>query len=212
MKVGKLIIRSLEQLDWLIGKLENVILITAVLSMALLNIGNVLGHNLFGKGFTFSDEINQALLVIITFVGVAKGARHGRNIRMSAMYDQFKGPWRKGLNIIITTGSAVVLFYLAYLAVLYEVQLRDIGQTTPALGIPLWLIYLVVPFGLFIAALQYSMTTLRNLTAKALYRSYHELEVYEEVDLDAVEDPAEGRPPQDKTNKNKTDHNQKDRN
>ena len=200
------VINALVKLDWLIGKLENGILIGSVLAMALLNIGNVLGDNLLGKGFVFSEEINQALLVIITFVGVAKGARHGRNIRMSALYDQLKGPWRKGLNVIITTGSAVVLFYLAYLAVLYEIQIRDIGQTTPALGIPIWIIYLVVPFGLFIAGLQYTMTSIRNLTSKELYRSYHELEVYEEVNLDDYEDPIAGKPPQDKT-----EHNQKDR-
>ena len=138
--------RMLIRLDWLIGWIENIVLSGAILLMAAINIANVLGDNLLKQGLPFAGEINQALLVMITFVGVAKAARHGRNIRMSAIYDQLKGRWRKGLNILITTGSAVVMFYLAYYAVLYEVQVRSIGQATPSLGIPLWTLYVLVPW------------------------------------------------------------------
>ena len=180
--------RALIRLDWLIGWVENIVLSGAILLMATINIANVLGDNLLQQGLPFAGEINQALLVIITFVGVAKAARHGRNIRMSAIYDQLKGPWRKGANIVITTGSAVVMFYLAYYAVIYEMQVRSIGQATPSLGIPIWILYLLVPIGLFMAGLQYTLTTVRNLTSKEVYRSFMELEVYEDADLNAAED------------------------
>lgn len=179
--------RALIRLDWLIGWVENIVLSGAILLMATINIANVLGDNLLEQGLPFAGEINQALLVIITFVGVAKAARHGRNIRMSAIYDQLKGPWRKGANIVITTGSAVVMFYLAYYAVIYEMQVRSIGQATPSLGIPIWILYLFVPIGLFLAGLQYLLTTVRNLTSEEVYRSFMEREVYEEADLNAVE-------------------------
>ncbi len=190
------ILRAIAGLDWLLGWLENIVLSVSIMGMAVLNIGNVLGNNLVGKGFLFTVEVNQALLVIITFIGVSKGARHGRNIRMSAIYDQAKGNWRKAMNIIITAGSAAVMFYLCWYAVIYEAQVRSIGQTTPNLGIPLWVLYLAVPFGLFLAGLQYTLTTLRNLTSKDLYRSFTELEVYEEADLAAVEgEKLEGEDP-----------------
>ncbi|WP_082663906.1 MULTISPECIES: TRAP transporter small permease [unclassified Guyparkeria] len=180
--------RMLIRLDWLIGWIENIVLSGAILLMAALNIANVLGDNLLKQGLPFAGEINQALLVMITFVGVAKAARHGRNIRMSAIYDQLKGRWRKGLNMLITTGSAVVMFYLAYYAVLYEVQVRSIGQATPSLGIPLWTLYVLVPVGLFMAGLQYTLTTVRNLVSKELYRSFLEKEAYEDADLYAEEE------------------------
>ena len=180
--------RMLIRLDWLIGWIENIVLSGAILLMAALNIANVLGDNLLEQGLPFAGEINQALLVMITFVGVAKAARHGRNIRMSAIYDQLKGRWRKGLNMLITTGSAVVMFYLAYYAVLYEAQVRSIGQATPSLGIPLWTLYVLVPVGLFMAGLQYTLTTLRNLVSRELYRSFLEKETYEDADLYADEE------------------------
>jgi len=179
--------RAIGGLDWLLGWFENIVLSVSIMAMAVLNIANVLGNNLLGQGIMFTVEINQALLVIITFIGVSKGARHGRNIRMSAIYDQAKGHWRKGMNIVITAGSAAVMFYLCWYAVIYEAQVRSIGQTTPNLGIPLWVLYLAVPLGLFLAGLQYTLTTLRNLISRDLYRSFTELEVYEEADLTAVE-------------------------
>jgi len=180
--------RMLIRLDWLIGWIENIVLSGAILLMAVLNIANVLGDNFLKQGLPFAGEINQALLVMITFVGVAKAARHGRNIRMSAIYDQLQGRWRKGLNMLITAGSAVVMFYLAYYAVLYEMQVRSIGQATPSLGIPIWTLYVLVPIGLFMTGLQYTLTTLRNLVSADLYRSFLEPETYEDADLYAEEE------------------------
>lgn len=174
--------RFLAGLDRLLGWVENAMLSGGILLMAGLNIANVLGDNLLHQGIASTEEINQALLVIITFVGVAKGARHGRNIRMSAAYDQLKGLPRKALNVIITTGTAVLMFALAWFAIDYEAQVRALGQATPSLGIPLWIIYLWVPIGLTLSGVQYLLTTFRNLTSRELYRSFTERETYETLE------------------------------
>ncbi len=174
--------RFLAGLDRLLGWVENAMLSGGILLMAGLNIANVLGDNLLHQGIASTEEINQALLVIITFVGVAKGARHGRNIRMSAVYDQLKGVPRKALNVVITTGTAVLMFALAWFAIDYEAQVRALGQATPSLGIPLWLIYLWVPIGLTLSGIQYLLTTFRNLTAPELYRSFTERETYDTLE------------------------------
>jgi len=174
--------RFLGGVDHVLAWVENGMLSGGILLMAGLNIANVLGDNLLHQGIAATEEINQALLVIITFVGVAKGARHGRNIRMSAAYDQLKGLPRKTLNVIITTGTAVLMFALAWFAIDYEAQVRSLGQATPALGIPLWLIYLWVPIGLTLSGIQYLLTTFRNLTSSGIYRSFNELETYETLE------------------------------
>lgn len=184
--------RFLVWVDKVLAVIENVMLSGGIMLMAALNIANVLGDNILHTGIASTEEINQALLVIITFVGVAKGARHGRNIRMSAVYDQLSGTPRKALNIIITTGTAVLMFVLAWFAVDYEAQVRALGQATPSLGIPLWLIYLWVPFGLIISGIQYLLTSVRNLTSRKLYRSFNEEETYEtlesEIESGLIED------------------------
>jgi TRAP-type C4-dicarboxylate transport system permease small subunit len=54
------------------------------------------------------------------------------------------------------------------------------GRTTTALGIPVWVPYIIVPVGLFLGAVQYSLTVWRNLNERAIYRSFTEPERYEE--------------------------------
>ncbi len=175
--------RLLGGIDWLTAIIENTIIAGSILLMAGVNIANVLGNNLFQASLPFTEEINQSLLVIITFVGIGAAARHGRHIRMSAIYDQLEGRWRKGLNVLTALSTAILLFVLAWYAVSYEVRVRELGQATPALGIPLWIIYVWVPIGLFIGAVQYLLTTWKNLTTEGVWRAFTEREEYEQVEV-----------------------------
>lgn len=169
---------------------ENTIIAGSILLMAGVNIANVLGNNLFGASLPFTEEMNQSLLVLITFVGIGAAARHGRHIRMSAIYDQLKGHWRKGLNLLSTLATAGLLFLLTWYAIQYEVRIRELGQATPALGIPLWVIYLWVPVGLAIGGIQYLLTAWRNITTEGVWRAFNEREEYEQVEVGQAEQDA----------------------
>jgi C4-dicarboxylate transporter, DctQ subunit len=44
---------------------------------------------------SFSEELNSILIILITFAGISYAARHGRHIRMSAIYDALPPKGRK---------------------------------------------------------------------------------------------------------------------
>jgi hypothetical protein len=51
------------------------------------SVGNVIGRFVFGRSLYFAEEVNQFLIILITFAGIGYAARNGRHIRMSAFYD-----------------------------------------------------------------------------------------------------------------------------
>lgn len=173
--------RALSLLDAGIARFEAAVLSGGVMAMALVTIANVTGRNVFGHSLAFADEVNQALLVLITFIGIGYAARRARHIRMSALYDQLGGRPRKVLIVLVSVGTALLLSALTWFAAQYAWQVHQLGGVTPALRIPLYLIYAWVPVGLALGAVQYVLAAWRNLVSTDTWLSYSERDEYKSV-------------------------------
>ncbi|MCK7543012.1 TRAP transporter small permease [Marinobacter bryozoorum] len=169
-------------IDLLIARIEAVMLAVGVLLMALNTCINVIARFVFGEGLFFSGEINRILIILITFAGLGYAARHGRHIRMSAIYDTLPTAARKVLMVIIALFTAAVMFFLCYYSVEYIQNLYSRGRVLPALGMPIWIIYLWVPIGFAITGVQYVLTAIKNLLARDVYLSTSVLDGYADTE------------------------------
>jgi len=179
--------RALAAVDRGIAYFEAFVLAAGILLMAANSIANVLGRFVFSQSLYFSEELNQFLIVLITFVGLSYAARKGRHIRMSALYDQLSDRGRKILMIVIATVTAAVMFVLAWYAYEYVSRVARLGKVTPSLQLPLWLTYVWVPIGFVITGIQYVLTVIQNLRHPDVYISYEQVDSYEEVEGAAAE-------------------------
>jgi TRAP-type C4-dicarboxylate transport system permease small subunit len=172
--------RILAAIDNGIARFEAFVLAFGVLLMAANSIANVIGRFVFARSLYFSEELNQFLIVLVTFVGLGYAARKGRHIRMSAVYDQLSDRQRKAMMILIAGVTAIAMFVLAYYSFMYVVRVATLGKVTPSLQIPLYLTYFWVPLGFIITGIQYVMTIMKNLQSEDIYISYEQIDTYEE--------------------------------
>lgn len=168
--------------DLIIARIEAVMLAAGVLLMALNTCINVIARFVFGEGLFFSGEINRILIILITFAGLGYAARHGRHIRMSAIYDTLPTGARKALMIVIALFTSIVMFVLCYYSVEYISDLYDRGRVLPALRIPIWVIYVWVPVGFAITGVQYVLTAIKNLMARDVYLSTSVVDGYTDTE------------------------------
>ncbi len=173
---------ALYLLDRVIAKFESWVLAYGVILMAVNSIANVIGRFVIGQSIYFSPELNQFLIVLVTFVGLGYATRQGRHIRMSAFYDQLPDRGRKILMIVIALVTGVIMFVLAYYSYNYVDRLARLGKVTPALQVPLYLTYLWVPVGFVITGIQYFLTVLRNFQKSDVYISFEHVDSYDEMD------------------------------
>ncbi|MCG2579466.1 MAG: TRAP transporter small permease [Marinobacter sp.] len=158
-------------IDEIIAKTEAVMLAVGVMLMAVNTCVNVIARFVFGEGLFFSGEINRILIILITFAGIGYAARHGRHIRMSAVYDTIPPKGRKVLMIFIALFTSLVMFFLCYYSYEYVVTLYGRGRILPALGFEIWWIYVWAPIGFAITGIQYFLTAIKNFTSKDIYLS-----------------------------------------
>jgi TRAP-type C4-dicarboxylate transport system permease small subunit len=174
-------------LGWIdtgISKAEAVILALGVILMAINTIANVVSRFALGESLHFSEEINRILIVMITFAGIGYAARHGRHIRMSAIYDAVPTGGRRWMMIVISLFTALVMFVLCYYSIGYISTLYGRGRVLPSLSIPVWMMYVWVPIGFAITGIQYLLTAIKNLTSRDVYLSTHVVDGYKDTETE----------------------------
>lgn len=180
--------RMLTLTDSVIGKAERLVLGWGIIIMAVNTIANVFGRYLFSQSIYFTEELNEFLIVIITFMGLGYVTRKGRHIRMSALYDLLSVRNRKRLMGIIATLTAVAMFILAWYSLEYVSKLASRGRVTPSLQIPLYLTYIWVVLGFTMTGIQYVLTAFRNLdlSDEDVYISFSEVDEYLDPEIAEV--------------------------
>lgn len=172
---------ALDALDRVIAKIEEFMMAVGVILMAVNTIANVISRFVFNHSIIFAEELNSVFILLVTFAGVGYAARHGRHIRMSAIYDAMPDATRKVMMTLITGVTAICMLFLAWFAVEYIIGIQSKGRVMPALGVPVYLVYLWVPVGFLVTGVQYLLTTIKNLREKEIYLStnLHEHEAKE---------------------------------
>ena len=117
-------------------------LAAGVLLMAANTIANVFGRFVLQSSLFFSEELNSILIVLITFAGISYAARHGRHIRMSALFDTLPPSGRKAMMVLISLVTAVFMFGLCWFSVgLRRHDQAGQGRLLPSLQIPVFWMY-----------------------------------------------------------------------
>ena len=164
------------------AKTEKILLSLSILLMMINTTSNALGRYIFNQSIYFSEELNQFLMISVTFIGLAYAVRNGRNIRMTAIYDSLSHKKKKLLTIIIAITTSLLMFLLAYEALLYVLQLKEINRQSPALQIEVYIVYMIVPIGFFMSGIQFLIRFIQNLLHDEIYLSY---DVIEEKDCES---------------------------
>jgi C4-dicarboxylate transporter, DctQ subunit len=174
---GSLISRGLTTVAILIERVEEFLLATAVLVIAVMTIANVFCRTVLGFSLSVTDEVAQVSIIVLCFTGLSYAAGKGRHIRMTALYDMLPPRPRKALMVLITIGTAAILGLLAWYAISYVLTVRRLDGVSPALRLPFWMLYAIAPVGLLLAAIQYALAAAKNLTAPGIYLSFHQPDI-----------------------------------
>ena len=184
-------IGTLRRINRVIGKAVNAVevavLVVCVAALAILLMVNVAARTFF-QSIYFAEEISMFLVMLITFTGVSYGVRKARHIRMGAFLDAMPPKMEKVFIIFISLISAIVMAVMAYASWEYLINAMSRSHMTPALRMPKWIFYVIVPIGFGLASIQYLRTILKNIIEKDPWQSPDQESEYEDEEIGG--DPA----------------------
>lgn len=181
VKVG-----TLRKVNRAVGKVVNgvevSILVFCVAALGILLIANVFARTFF-QSIYFAEEVSTFLVMLITFTGVSYGVRKARHIRMGAFLDAMPPKMEKTFIIIICMVSAVVMAIMAWASWEYMLNAMSKSHMTPALRVPKWTFYVIMPIGFGLAAVQYLRTIVKNIIEKEPWQSPDQQSEYEDEEI-----------------------------
>lgn len=143
-------------------RIEGFTLSAGILALAAVTIANVLFRTFGARSLAWAEELSGFLVLWVTFLGIAEAARKNRHIRMTALTDMLSEETQRRLECVVAIVTAAFLVGLAAFATDYVLRVRSWGAVSPALRLPLFLVYTAAPVGFLAAAGEYALIAIRG--------------------------------------------------
>lgn len=114
---------------------------------------------------TWAQEACIYMFVWMAKFGAAYGVRTGIHVGVDILAERLEGNARKAITTIAMTGGVIFTAIITWIGTDFVWHVRQGGQISPDLEMPMWIIYLAVPLGSalmcfrFLQALQIYLTT-----------------------------------------------------
>ncbi|MDR1732692.1 MAG: TRAP transporter small permease [Synergistaceae bacterium] len=128
-------------------KIENFTVILTFFVMVAASFTQVVNRNLVQASVGWFEELARYCMIYMALLATELGLRDGTQISITVVTDRLKGALKKAMDIFaraVIIVFAVIAFWTSF--TLLQAQL-SFGQTSPGLGIPMYLPYFALPIG-----------------------------------------------------------------
>ena len=137
-----------------LNHIEEVILFITFLVMTIIAFANIVSRNFLEQSLSFTEEITINLFVLLTFVGAAVGVRRYAHLGFTLLFDKVNNGMQKALVVFSTLMGLVLFGVLLWYGLQMVLFQMDMGQKTPALGWPQWILSAALPFGALLCVIR----------------------------------------------------------
>lgn len=120
-------------------------------------VADVLGRYLFNSPLLGVFDLTHFAVVIVVYLGMAYCTYHASHATIELLYNRLSAPLARFMDRLINIAAAVIMAILAWRAGVDGIQVKQFGQASQLLQIPLWPAYWVVVAGCALTALIFLM-------------------------------------------------------
>lgn len=156
----------------LLDNAEKMVLVWTILGLALIGCVQVFTRYVLNYSFTWFEELGRYLGVFITFLGAAIGVKSSSHFTMDLFVKKLRHPWQQLLRCSTSFICSSFFLLVAWYSMKIVLRMHGYETTSPAMGLPMFIAYLPIPFFSTIIALRYGIQglgaagELRNTSGK----------------------------------------------
>lgn len=131
-----------------------------LVALMLITVVDVAGRYFFNSPLTGTIDLTQMSVVAMVYLGMAYTTYQGSHAVISVLYDRLPETAARVLDRIINASAAALFAIIAWRTAANAIQIRDFGQSTQLLLLPLYPVYWVVVVGSVVTALVFLLQTI----------------------------------------------------
>jgi C4-dicarboxylate transporter DctQ subunit len=150
----KMRFRIIRKCDVIISKIENIISAMCFMFMSIFVLIGIVMRFILRIPNQFGEEASRYLMICGIFLGISMGVRKKAHLGIQVFVEKLPAKISKIVKIsasLITISSFFIFAYVAYLFVLIQ---HRFGQTSPAMNIPMYIVYSTILLGLCLSLIR----------------------------------------------------------
>lgn len=150
----------------IIDKFEEYVVVVLFVILILLCFLQVLFRFAFNFSLSWTEELSRFVFIFLVWIAAALAVKRDRHVRVEII-DLFVS--KRVLGYIMTGVDIVWFSFIALVgvnAIDVAKEAMEIGQTSPALQAPMGLVYMMIPFSLFLMCIRIVERIYRRFVGK----------------------------------------------
>lgn len=141
-------------LSWMDEYLEEVLLAAALAAMALIMGVQVFSRYVLGASLSWSEELTRYIFIWAGFLSVSYCTKKCISIKIEQFVTLFPRRGKAVFKVVNHTFELILFVYLLPFAWKYLMSAVENGQTSPAMGIPMYLVQAAPLVGFALSAIR----------------------------------------------------------
>ena len=160
----------MKAVKWLDEHFEEAIIIFLLAVISIVELMQVICRNVPGiPALSWAEEMARYAWIVTVFISLPFTIRTSTTLSVTALVEAF--PWKLTniMNIIVDIVTAIVLGIMAWTTITVIGQVQAGGSVSPAMQIPMWILYVIIFIGFAggaLRAIQMCVIHIKNINVK----------------------------------------------
>jgi C4-dicarboxylate transporter DctQ subunit len=143
-----------------VHRIEDILLVVLLSSMITLASTQIILRNLFDSGLVWADPLLRIMVLWLGLIGATVASRNNRHIRIDLISRFFTKTTHLLIQAFIGLFTAWVCLVIAWYGATW-VMLDYSDNMVGVIGIPAWILEIIVPFAFALIGLRYFLFSVR---------------------------------------------------
>lgn len=139
--------------SWIEEHFEKYFLIVTLAIMVLIIFFQVVLRT-FGTSLVWAEELSRYIMLYQIWVGAAYAVKEDAHIRITSLIDRYRGKSNTRFSVVVYVVWLIFAMWLFVEGIFLVSEISKMGQTSPAMQIPMTIPYASVPIGGFLMSLR----------------------------------------------------------
>lgn len=141
-------------IKWLDNNIERVILLILLVVMTVVTVLQVFMRYVMENSLTWSEELARFCFIWLVYIGISYGVKRAKHVRVEAIFSIVKRRGKFIINLIANVLFLYFAIYATYYGFTIMKTIQSTGQIAPSIGIPMSVMYLGMPIGMFLTTIR----------------------------------------------------------
>jgi len=156
-------------IKWLDEHLEEAIMVIMLALISCVMMAQIIARNVFNS-MTWPEEFSRYCYIWTVFLSLGYTIKKGNMLKVGLVMDLLPTKIRRSIEIVVNLIILAICVVFFRHAITYTGKIYNMGQISPAMHLPMWIMYLATVLGFGLASIrtvQQIVHNIKNFNVKA---------------------------------------------